>query len=81
MLFLWEPLYFPALALGYPMDKLSEITRQTPSRGTEALECIKRHLPTLRKAYAALGSRRTRLMLKEFEMLVQQSERINNDRR
>jgi hypothetical protein len=68
------------LRAGSGMDKVSETTRQTPSRIAEALECIKRHLPTLREVYATSGSRRTRLMLKEFEMLVQESERISKDR-
>lgn len=63
------------------MDKLSETIEHRSRRNAEALACIKRHLPTLRKVYAASGSRQTRLMLKEFEMLVQDTERISNDRR
>jgi hypothetical protein len=43
-------------------------------RQTDALECIKRHLPTLRHAYQQFGSRQMRLMLKEFERLVQEHE-------
>jgi hypothetical protein len=40
----------------------------------DALECIKRHLPTLRRAYQHFGSRQMRFMLKEFERLVQEHE-------
>jgi hypothetical protein len=40
----------------------------------DVLECVKRHLPTLRHAYQHFGSRQMRLMLKEFERLVQEHE-------
>jgi hypothetical protein len=61
------------------MDKDSDTTQHTPSRTDEALSCIKRHLPTLRKLYAASPTRRTRLMLKEFEMLLLRSEQSSNN--
>jgi hypothetical protein len=41
-----------------------------------ALACVKRHLPTLRQAYRHSGSRAMRLMLKDFELVVQRSEQL-----
>jgi hypothetical protein len=61
------------------MDTVSATTQHRASRTAEALSCIKRHLPTLRKLYAASPTRRTRLMLKEFEMLLQRSEQSSNN--
>jgi hypothetical protein len=55
---------------------LSQTTTHLPreDRQADALECVKRHLPTLRHAYQRFGSRQMRLMLKEFERLVQEHE-------
>jgi hypothetical protein len=41
---------------------------------TRVLRCIKHHLPTLREAYRYSGSRKMRLLLKDFELIVQRSE-------